>query len=306
MPPASQPPFEWWVRFPWSDELVPAIERATSGALAVERLPLNEGAVKASGGRLGHLPAVRAALRAAAAPFREECVYLDEPAERLADASLVQVSAPKPRGITMGVRGEPALRQRRCETCGVEGFVTVEREAMAVRLHDKPVDGLILLADERGGASAPRPWLSYAMSDELRAGLADAGLLADVAFVELEIERRPAARYSLVVPRERLGPRAAPYGLNERQRNCSICGYRGPRFAIYPVFARPERGADWWLAPPWGATDIYVSPRVFAWMAGPGKALVAARAGNRLRGARAGWWPDERELAFLPSAARGE
>lgn len=290
----------WHLVFPWTEESAGALR-----PLLPPSVPLNQNAVPPEGSvvlDLDHfalLPSLRRALRSTGVEPRESSLLGAETATELTDATLVKLWAPRARGIDARTLGAHPIEERRCGTCDVTGFATRKGGKLKVQLAEDPENGIVLFSNTRGMNALPEPWLIYVMSAELRDALAREDLLCGLSFVDVEIARRSARRYFGILPELRLGPMATPHGTNPHQRNCGSCGYVNARDCIYPLYPRPPNDADWFLAPPWNATSVLVSQRVFAWLSGSGRDMFGAR-GARIGTFRAGFWPDEQDRAFLP------
>lgn len=289
----------WLFVFPWSEASANALRPLLPASVTVvKNAVLPEGSVVLDREDFALLPSLRRALRSTGVEPRESSSLGAETDAELSDAALIKLWAPKPRGNDARTVGAHPVEERRCGSCDVTGFAARKGEKLKVQLAKAPEDGIVLISNAGGMNALPEPWLLYAMSAELRDALAREGLLRGLSFFDIEVARRPGRRYFGILPDVRLGPMATPYGTNPHQRNCGSCGYVNARYCLYPLYARPADDADWFLAPPFGATSILVSKRVFAWLTGPGRALFGA-AGARINTFRAGFWPDEQERAFL-------
>lgn len=295
----------WHLAFPWSEKAASALRPLLPPSAPLsENTVLREGSVVLDREDFALLPPLRRALRSTGVEPRESSLLGAETAAELRDASLIKLWAPRPRGNDARTIGAHPVEERRCASCEVTGFAALKGEKLKVQLAKAPGDGIVLFSNTGGMSALPEPWLLYAMSAELRDALAREELLRGLSFFDVEVARRPGRRYFGILPDVRLGPMATPYGTNPHQRNCRECGYVNARYCLYPLYARPADDADWFLAPPFGATNILVSQRVFAWLTGPGRALFGS-GGARLTTFRAGFWPEENERAYLsPAIAR--
>lgn len=299
-------PPRWHFVFPWSEDSASALRVLLPASVAVvKNAVLPEGSIVLDREHFALLPSLRRALRSTGVEPREASLLGAESAAELSDATLIKLWAPKPRGNDARTLGAHPIEERRCARCDVTGFAARKGDRLKLALAKAPEDGVVLLSNTGGMNALPQPWLLYAMSAELRDALAREDLLAGLSFFDLEIARRPRLRYFGILPEVRLGPMATPYGTNPHQRNCDSCGYVNARYCLYALYARPAVEADWLLAPPWAAMNIFVSQRVFAWLMGPGRELFGSR-GARVGTFRAGFWPEEKERAFLSPEVAGD
>lgn len=210
-------------------------------------------------------------------------------AELLDGAALVHLL---PAGLPEAAEpAEPPFEQRACEGCGRRlRTAMVAGRAMELRCSRAALSGLVR-------TSASRVILASA---SLLQALADAGLDGGLHTLPAAVrDAEEGSFFALHAPVE-LGWPPAPYGMVEGP--CGRCGANVPRYNFYRCFERLPEPRDWMAWPLYGPTGLLVTGRVYRWLVTEGRELIARTDGQRLRGWRHGWFPDEAERAFLPVA----
>jgi hypothetical protein len=180
----------------------------------------------------------------------------------------------------------------------VTGFVERTGHRLVARLSRRPVDGVELLSHARGMNSVPEAYQTWIMSAALYAALEQNGLTTGLSKLPLVRVGGACDPYFVVFGQHRLGPMAAPYGLAPEQRNCDECGFVNAARRRYPLYPRPQDEAHWYMDAPYMAISLLASRDVWRFLMGPGRELYGP-SGADVSPLRAGWWPDERDEAFL-------
>jgi len=100
---------------------------------------------------------------------------------------------------------------------------------------------------------------------------------------------------------------ATPYGHVVAGDPCPSCGIESSaKHAFYPTYLRPAVEADWYYTSHGTNAWVVVTGRVYRWLRNEGAPWVGTpMSGKTLYGIRRGWFPDERERAFLPERFHG-
>ena len=217
-------------------------------------------------------------------------------------ARLVRLSGGQLEGIH--VVEDAVIREERCPDCGY----VVRRISDEPRLH-------LQLPGRTPPAMfwVDSPCRSYVASDDLCQALKEDGLDDGLSLFPVEVEGSDRAYWGMYSSMDSGWP-AAPYGLYGTV--CATCGrsivrsphaadkrsYPGlPRYGFYLTFHHPEQDVCWMWTEVYGQSVLLLTDKVRDWLRHwdatvPGEGIHMRKP---LAYHALGWFPDEREQAFL-------
>ena len=223
-------------------------------------------------------------------------------------AKLVRLSGGELKGIH--VVEDEVIREDRCPDCGY----------VARRIRDKPRLHLHLPDETRPELF----WVNstcriYVASNDLYQALKEDGWDNGLSVFPVEVEGLENHAYLGLYSAVDLGWPAAPYGLTGNI--CSTCGrsvirshqandtrrYPGlPRYGFYLTFYHPDQDAHWMWTEVYGQSALLMIDEVRDWLRHCDATTAGEDSSIRkpLNYHPLGWYPDERERAFLDERYR--
>ena len=243
--------------------------------------------------RFHEAPRLRSLLvRSSASEWSEEARILDDFDPQ--DADLVQIMPPNLEGANeLERRIDPGIR---CEVCHRPHSTFPEHPTLRATF---PPPLLVT------GLFTPDKSFLRIASTELLDKLEANGLTRGLERFPITIENEhDQPHYGLYA--NQLLELATPYGCVVPGDPCPGCGAAAAKHAFYNTYHRPAVEADWYHTSHGTKAWLVVTGRVYRWLRNEGAPWVGTlMSGKTLYGYRFGWYPDERERAFLPERFHG-
>jgi hypothetical protein len=189
--------------------------------------------------------------------------------------------------------GPPVVQVVRCPECGTRPERLVETPILQLKLQSGIRPGFFYVNDAE----------VYVMTCELFNVLNERGFASGLSTFPVKIDAEPSAQYLGVFFPVSLGWPAAPFG--HKQAVCNLCGRVAPAHSLFRIFYRPKEPAHWMSIPYWGETNPCISGELSRWLLVDGLELIGVAPGfNKFDVEPLGWYPDDKNLAFLPEELR--
>jgi len=196
--------------------------------------------------------------------------------------------------VDLGIieHNDPIYTESTCRSCGRISFDLVERPRLRLSLLSKKLPCIFY---------AP---ISHVLviTHKFFNALVDEGLQGGLTTIPVDILRGPDEEFVALQATQTLEWPVTPFGLG--RDHCSVCGNvikADPLYAFYWVFERLQRDADWYYWPVHGPGSPLISQKVHSWIRKHADAYShGSLPDNWFDGQVYGWYPDEKDAAFLP------
>ena len=148
----------------------------------------------------------------------------------------------------------------------------------------------------------PDTYGAIIISIPLFSALKAAGLATGLATLPVETRGGAPHDFMCIYSIVDVGGRVGPYGFLE---TCNRCAGQSPKFGFFPTFTRPFEDCHWAASYP-NVNQLLIHSKVWTWLENEGNELSGLRPKGSSKNIQwkqyhiAGWYPDEKEQAFLP------